>query len=198
MFWTWSRRSAATQLAKGQNMFGFFFGTLCLIGLVATFKRRHHSWGRYAYGMGHHHGWGRSEYGHGAEDGPPWARSRPREGGRRRAWLRPLFEHLDTTPGQEKAIVKIVESFTQQMADGRAELSTLRKQVAQALGGDVLDESILSSVLERVEDMMAKTKLELAQALTELHASLDGTQRKLLAEIIADGLPRRGFGYERF
>ncbi|MEY4575748.1 MAG: hypothetical protein RL701_451, partial [Pseudomonadota bacterium] len=159
----------------------------------ATVRRRH-MWSHYAYGMsyGHHHG----HYGF-----PPWAHGlqrRRRQTSRKSYWVHALFEQLDTTPGQEKAILKSMETFTEQMAHGRGELVAVRKQVAQALGGDELDESVLSAALEKVEDLIVKTKLELTQTLTEIHASLDGQQRKLLAELIADGLTPRNFGFERF
>ncbi|MET0387496.1 MAG: periplasmic heavy metal sensor [Polyangiales bacterium] len=181
-------------------MFGFVFGTLCLFGLFATLRRRR-MWG-HAYGWGGHgfggHGWGSHGFGgHGFAPFaayPPWARRR----GRSAYWLRQIFEQMDTTPGQEKAIVKSIESFKEHMAVSRNELHDVRKQVAQALGGDVLDESVLSAALDRVEELIARTKLELTTALTEVHASLDGRQRKELAELISEGLVGRRFGYERF
>lgn len=212
MFLTWARRGAATRQNKDSDMFGFFIGTMCLFGLIATFKRRRY-WAHYAYGMGHHDGFGpRAHDGHpawaGAADAAGWrAPWSSRHGGwgvgrrgSRRDRLRGVFEQMDTTPGQEKAIVKIVDSFMEQFSAGREELIAVRKQVAQALGGDELDESILSAAMERVEDLIARSKLELTQALTEIHATLDGPQRKMLAELIADGLPRPGYGYrhERF
>jgi uncharacterized membrane protein len=175
-------------------MIGFVFGTVCLVALLATVRRRH-MWSHYAYGMGHHG----FHHGHGHYGFPPWARqARVRYGSRKSYWVHALFEQLDTTPGQEKAILKSMETFTEQMAHGRTELVAVRKQVAQALGGDQLDESVLSAALEKVEDLIAKTKLELTHTLTEIHASLDGQQRKLLAELISDGLTPRNFGFGRF
>jgi Spy/CpxP family protein refolding chaperone len=177
-------------------MFGFVFGTICLIGLFATLRRR--AMWSYAYGMGYG-GYRSAFYGY-----PPWARHRHGHGyGRgyspRSFWLRSVFEQLDTTPGQEKAIVKSIDGLTDHMASSRRELGEVRKEVAQALGGDVLDESVLTAALERVEDLIAKTKLELVQALTAIHASLDGKQRRELAELISDGLPRGGhYGFSRF
>jgi len=170
-------------------MFGFVFGTLCLIGLFALLRRRHHyRFAHYACGPGH-------GFGYVAPSGDsPWVRRSRR---RRGDWIRDMFEQLDTTPGQEKAILKSIEALRQQMTNGRSELDAVRKQVAQALGGDELDETILSAALERVEDLIAQTKLELMRALTEVHASLDGNQRKELAEMIADGFVPRRYNYER-
>jgi hypothetical protein len=171
--------------AAEETMFGFFIGIACLIGLFATL--RHHYGFGYGYGGWHHHGRHSLGYGH-----PPWGW---RHGPRRFA-MRKLFEHLDTTPGQEKVIVKSVETFTEHMINGREELRDVRKQVAQALGGDELDEQVLTQALERVEGMIGKAKADLKSALQEIHASLDGPQRQRLAEMIAEGpYARRRYRY---
>jgi len=165
-------------------MFGVFFGIVCLVGLFATLRH-----GRYGYAFGGPFGFRRhGHYGH-----PPWAARFARE--KRRWFLRNLFERLDTTPGQEKVIMKGIDAISDQMETGRRELRDVRRQVAQALGGDVLDEAVLGSALERVEDLMAKTKLELTQALMEVHAALDGEQRRELAELIAEGPRGRDYRY---
>ena len=173
-------------------MIGFVFGTVCLVLLFAKLRRRHY--GYYAYGMGRGYGDHGAYYGY-----PPWvSHVRDFRYGRHRHtrfWLRAAFERLETTPGQEKAIMKSIHGFEEHLLHGRSELTDVRKQVAQALGGDELDETILSAALERVEDLIAKTKLDLAQMLTEIHASLDGQQRKALAELVADGFSRRSFGF---
>ena len=168
-------------------MFGVFFGILCLVGLFAALKHRHHG---YAFGgpFGSRRG---ACYGH-----PPWAARFAAE--RRRWWLRGLFERWDTTPGQEKVIMKGIDAISDNMESGRRELRDVRRQVAQALGGDVLDEAVLSAALEKVEELMAKSKLELTVALTEVHAVLDGEQRRELAELIAEGPRRSEHRYERY
>jgi hypothetical protein len=170
-------------------MFGLFIGTLCLFLLIGTIRHRRYAYGygAFGHGWGHHHG--HQHYGY-----PPWGFRHAR----RRFLIRSLFEQLDTTPGQEKAIVKTIGTLTEHMANSREELQEVRKQVAQALGGDVLDESILTAALDRVEGLIRKAKVELAEALQEVHGSLDGTQRRQLAELIAEGLPHPGFRYGRF
>jgi Spy/CpxP family protein refolding chaperone len=171
-------------------MFGFIFGTLCLIALFAALRRRRYArYGMARYGCGPGHGRG---YGYGYAYAPV----PHRRGGR---WLatRWLFEHLDTTPGQEKAIRKTLDELRERLVSGRDELQTARKEVAQAVGGDVLDETALKAASDRVEGLFDKTRSELGQALLEVHAALDGPQRKALAEMIADGFPRyrRGLMY---
>ena len=60
-------------------MFGFFIGTLSLIGLIGVWKSGWHG--------GHGRGFG----------------------GPRRWMTRRLFEYLDTTPGQEKVLAQVMD-----------------------------------------------------------------------------------------
>jgi Spy/CpxP family protein refolding chaperone len=161
-------------------MFGFIMGTVCLLALAATL--RHH----YGYAWSCGHGGMYERVGR----GPFGGRQQ-----RQRWMLRRVFEQLDTTPGQEKVIVKHVDGWLDQAATGRRELADVRRQVAQALSADVLDEATLSAALQRVDDMLAKAKLDLAQALTEIHASLDPQQRRDLADLLSYGpRGRRDYG----
>jgi hypothetical protein len=168
-------------------MFGLIIGTLCLFALIATLRGRHHG---YFVPYGYHRHW-RGGY-HGYADYPGGSGRR----GSRRFAARWLFEQLDTTPGQEKAIMKSLETLQEQLATGRGELGAARKELAQALGGDVLDQSALTSALSKVEGLFDKARTELIHSLTEVHTALDGKQRKLLAELIAD-FPSYGLGYGR-
>jgi hypothetical protein len=174
-------------------MFGLFIGTLCLLALIATVRRRRFAylafghrygfayggpfasrWPGYGYGRGHGHG-----YGHGGGF---------RRGGHARRFV---FEWLDTTPGQEKVIAQAAENVRSGMDGSFDELATARKELAIALGGDVLDESALRAALDRAIGVAQKLATELTQVLPSVHSALDGEQRKRLAELIAEG--RRGF-----
>jgi len=159
-------------------MFGFIIGTVCLIALASTLR---HQYG-FAWGCGYG-GRNFSRFG-----GPPWAARQ----GRQRWFLRRVFEQLDTTPGQEKVIVKHVDGLMDHMASGRRELTDVRREVAQVLRGETVDEASLHAALVKVEDLLAKTKLELTQALTEIHASLDPEQRRDLADMLSYGPRGRG------
>jgi Spy/CpxP family protein refolding chaperone len=156
-------------------MFGFFIGTVCLIALVSTLRHQYGFAGGGACGYG--------SRGFGRFGGPPWAARQ----GRSRWFLRRVFEQLDATPGQEKVIVKHVDSWLEHASTGRRELTDVRRQVAQALRGESLDEASLQAALEKVDDLLAKSKLELTQALTEIHASLDPEQRRDLADLLSYG-----------
>jgi len=181
---------------------------LCLvviaIGAFAFFKvmRHRYAWGPYAYcgspfGSFGSRFWDDYSY--------PWGRVRgrfrraqtrlARRGARR--WLEALFERLDTSPRQERTILEAMDKFWDHLTEGRGELSAVRKQVAQVLASDQLDEGALSAALERVEDLIAKTKQELASVLTEVHSSLDSEQRKELADILSAGPYRRDRDFGR-
>jgi len=168
---------------------------LCLIvvaiGAFAFFKaaRHRYAWGAYGSCGGPFFGsFGSRIWG---DYSSPWARGRFRRAHSRRArwrarrWLEALFERLDTSPRQERTIVDAMDKFWDHLTEGRSELSAVRKQVAEALASDQLDEGALGAALARVEDLIAKTKLELANVLTEVHASLDGEQRKELAGLLS-------------
>jgi hypothetical protein len=172
-------------------MFGLIFGMVCLFALVKAL--RHHYGFAWGYGYA-----GRSRGHFGGR--PPWSSGSHGSGGpgrafregRQRWFLRRLFEQLDTTPGQEKVIVKHVDGWMDNVATGRRELSDVRREVAQALTGETLNEASLQAALEKVDDMLAKSKLELTQALTEIHAALDAHQRRDLADLITYGPRGRG------
>lgn len=168
-------------------MFGLIVGTLCLFALIATLRARRYAYyapfgyWRHAYGHGHdygyfHHGGGRRQ--------------------RRRYAVRWMFEQLDTTPGQEKAILKSIEDLREQLSGSRGELHEARKELAQALGGDVLDQAALNAALSRVDGVVDRSRDEFVAAVTQIHAALDGKQRKQLAELIAD-FPSYRYGYGR-
>jgi Spy/CpxP family protein refolding chaperone len=181
-------------------MFGFIIGTLCLIALFGTLRRRRYA--HFMFAHGHPFGWAgmHGDYGYAAYGPPPrWGGrgyghgyGHHRGGGRHIG--RALLEHLDTTPGQEKAIQQAVSVVREHLSGTHDELKAARKDLAAALGGDVLDPAALGAALGRGEVAAQSVARELATALASVHAALDGEQRKRLAELIADGPSWRGFG----
>jgi len=169
-------------------MFGLIVGTLCLIALVATLRRRNYY--RYAYAFPYRHGpgyWpGRyGGYGHHMGYG-----GFARPGGA--TLLRALFARLDTTHGQEKELGKIAEGVRERLGNTPDEIASARKELAAAVGVDVIDGSALDAAVARYRALLDRLGQELTQTLLSVHEVLDGKQRKLLAEAIADGA--RGFG----
>jgi len=153
-------------------MFGFLFGTACLLGLTATFAR-----GR---GEGHHcHG------GH---------RGRGFRSGRGRFVLNRLLDRLDTTPGQEKVIREAVDALLDDTQHARGEFQATRLEVAQAIRGETLDRGAIDGVFERHDQVIDRVRQNALDSFAKVHETLDPRQRKILAELIEAGPFARGFG----
>lgn len=214
-------------------MIGFFIGTVCLIGLLATLRRGAHGCGhgyggyrRYrgfgGYGghggghCGHQYGHDRGDdegFGGGSfreHDGPPdpWARRDGRfdgseerfgpppfrgfgGGGRfgfgKRWFLRGLFERLHTTPEQERTIVDALEEASEQRSRIRQEMRASRKDIARAIRGESVEETVLGEVFSRHDNVLEEVRKATVAALVKIHAVLDDKQRARLGEIVEGG-----------
>lgn len=153
-------------------MFGFLFGTACLLGLTATFARHRHE-GRHC-GGGH--------------------RGRGFRYGRGRFVLNRLLDRLDTTPGQEKVIREAVDGLMEDVHDARSELHATRADVAQAIRGETLDRGAIDGVFERHDRVIERVRQNALDSFSKVHETLDERQRKVLAELIEAGPFARGFG----
>jgi hypothetical protein len=175
-------------------MFGFFIGTACLVMLFANLRRRHYyaaygPWGGDGDGYGgcgRGYGFGRFGFGRGF-----WHGGRGRRGGYRKFIARQMLTRLDTTPGQEKAIRNAVETLRNSLSDGRDEFASVRRDLAQAFGGDVLDEQPLTAALAKQEAFVNRARGELVAGIRNVHEALDGRQRRQVAEWIAGGFSGR-------
>lgn len=154
-------------------MFGFFLGTICLIALIGVLSRRR--WG----GWGYWHGPGYWRYG--GYGRRPW-----RGGGRNWRWgmLRSIFERLDTTPGQEKAILAAAEDLRQPAEHARSEIRESLTEVSQALREDRIDEAKLRQAFSRQRDALGAAQEALLTALGRFHEALNPNQRRELADWI--------------
>jgi Spy/CpxP family protein refolding chaperone len=151
-------------------MFGFLFGTACLLGLTATFARSHH--------YGHHcHG------GH---------RGRGFRFGRGRFLLNRLLDRLDTTPGQEKVIREAVDTLLDDVREARSELHATRKDVAEAVRAETLDRGAIDGVFERHDQVIDRVRQNALDSFAKVHETLDQRQRRILAELIEAGPFARG------
>jgi Spy/CpxP family protein refolding chaperone len=187
-------------------MFGFVIGTLCLIGLIKTLRRGYgygcgYGYGRgygygpgggcgYGHGHGHHGcgghhegGWDRGHGGpfrtHGRGWGGPFAR-----GGMPDFFLRGLFQQLDTTPGQEKAIRAAFEELREAMAGFRGEMGKTRTDIGRAMRGASFDETVMGELFARHDTAMEAMRKAMVGALAKVHEVLDERQRERLADLI--------------
>ncbi|HTQ03601.1 MAG TPA: periplasmic heavy metal sensor [Polyangiaceae bacterium] len=155
-------------------MFGFIFGTLCLIGLVRLVTRRR--WGyRHGY-YGHWHGRG-FHRGYGP-----------------RGALNAVLARLDTAPGQEKVIHQAVSEFIDQARAQGREFRDTRRGVSEAFRGERLDEARLNEVFGRHDAALDNVRRAAVDALRKVHEALDERQRKILGDLLESGF----YGYGRY
>jgi Spy/CpxP family protein refolding chaperone len=146
-------------------MFGFIIGTVCLIGLVRVL-RGGRSW---------HGRWGHGGYGYG-----PIARS----GGRGRWFLRSIFERLETTPGQEKAIVSALDELRGNRGVLREEARQTREELARVVAGGLVDDASLEETFARHDRLLAQLRVSFVEALKRATEALDERQRKQVADLL--------------
>lgn len=149
---------------------GLIVGTLSLILLVHAVRGpRWHSWG-HPYGCGH--GWG-----HGCMDAPPWPH--------RMLWG--VLSRLETTPGQEKAIVQALGELRSTVHDLRPSVREARTQLAQAVAGPSFDEAGWTQADASIQKAGEQARAAVRTALQKVHATLDDRQRTRLGTMIEGG-----------
>lgn len=153
-------------------MFGFIFGTACLAGLIYTLRG----------GRRWHH----------SHRGGRWGRAR----------LRWLFERLETSPGQEKVIVKTVDEVMEAFAKVRDEVGPSRAALGRALRGEQFDGAALRELFARHDVAMDNLRRTVQGGLAQVHEALDPRQRRELADLLEHGFgygwrPGYGSGYGR-
>lgn len=141
-------------------MFGFLFGTVCLGGLFALL-------------FGHGRGLRRGRH--------------CRRGRFGRFGLNAALEHLDTTPGQEKAILAALDELRDGAAEVKRDLSDSRKDLGAAIRADELDEEALGALLGRYSANLSELGAKATVAVTRIHEVLDSEQRKRLARLVEGG-----------
>lgn len=181
-------------------MLGFILGAACVV-FVAKALRRHRAWHAYGYGggmgCGHARGMGgmgplgyegHGPFGGGGGFRGPWnARGR---GGR---WaLRALFERLETTPGQERAIAQAIDELRDNRKALKQELAETRGDLARALEGGLVEDSTLEETFARQDRALARLRVSFVEALKKVTEALDAPQRKQLAAWLERGSWRPG------
>jgi Spy/CpxP family protein refolding chaperone len=150
-------------------MFGFLFGTACLLGLTATFAGRHHGYNH----CGHRSGF---------------------RGGRGRFILNRLLDRLDTTPGQEKVIREAIDSLQDELHDAKRDFRGSRVDVAQVIRSESLDRAQVEAIFTRHDVVIDRVRRNALEAFGRVHETLDERQRKILADLVESGPFGRGFG----
>jgi hypothetical protein len=169
-------------VGEEEESMGFVLGAV--IAAAVTYavvkRRRYHRFG--GCGGFHHHYFGHHD-GYEGYDRPPSAR-----GFRRRSrFMFGLFRRLDVSPGQEKALIEMVERMRERVDETLPELNDARKQVAAALDSEVLDQPALDAAFARSSELAEKLARELREAIARAHGLLDPEQRRMLAHSLASG-----------
>jgi Spy/CpxP family protein refolding chaperone len=166
-------------------MLGFILGAACVIGVGRMLRRR--AWhGRFGYG-GHdggcqgHGGYGMRFRGVGPFRSGRWA-------------LRALFERLETTPGQERAILSALDELRENRKVVRDELKQTKGDLARAIEGGLIDDASLEESFARHDRLLAQLRVGFVEALKKMTEALDEPQRKQLAQWLEGGFFRRGWG----
>lgn len=158
-------------------MFGFVVGAACLYGLVRVLRGGRPLW----HGHHHHHGgWGR----HG---GFACRGAGPHHRRRRGFFLPELFDHLDTSPGQEKEIRAAADDVRRAGRALEDELLESRGDLARAFRSDHFDERLAGELLARYDARVDELRQRVVGALARVHATLEPEQREELARVISRG-----------
>ena len=101
--------------------------------------------------------------------------------------LRGLFTRLDTTPGQEKAIVAAVEELMETGRQVHKQGRTAREALAEAMRQPGLDSTTLAGARGKMQGAIDTMSQAVERALSTVHEALDDRQRRTLADLIEEG-----------
>jgi hypothetical protein len=104
-----------------------------------------------------------------------------------------MFEHLETTPGQEKVILQAAEELQAAFQKLRPASKGIG-DLAAALRAESFDEGSAAKFGVEAEETFNSAKSAVLDALRKVHEALDARQRGILA----DFLERRAQGFGPF
>jgi hypothetical protein len=162
-------------------MFGFFFGALCIAGMVYVLRRQ------YAFGHrgGWYGGWHGSQGRHGWREDRSWGGGGPGYGpGRARRMLRWVYERLGTSPAQETVLADAAEVVVSAFGSFRDEKEQSRADLARALRSEPFDAEPLRSAFARHDERIKALRDVLTTQSARVHEVLDAGQRTRLAEFL--------------
>jgi Spy/CpxP family protein refolding chaperone len=110
-----------------------------------------------------------------------------RRGGRRGGWSRWLFERLETTPGQERAILDAFARLRSEAAPLRDEWRQTRDEVARAFEAGLIDDNTFEETFARHDRAQARMRVSLVETIKAVAEALDERQRKVLANLLTRG-----------
>jgi uncharacterized membrane protein len=119
------------------------------------------------------------------DDAPPWE-------GRRRGWrgmfgLNAVFDRLDATPAQEKAIRAAVVELRTKARAVKDDARGMRGDLATAMRGESLDAETLGTVASRASGAVDGLRDAAIGAVLKVHEVLDEKQRAIVADTLESG-----------
>ncbi len=170
-------------------MFGFIFGSICMLGLVGMAARsaiyRHHAYGGGCHGGFAYAGPGFGSFGRHGVGGPGGRRSGVRNpDGVARALGEVLKRRLNIDEEQELIVDHALLDARKALRVLHEEVEGTRAGIADALRGETVDDSALAAAFVKHDDAVAKARRELVSATRQVHAVLDADQRKIAADLI--------------
>ncbi|MCB9684788.1 MAG: periplasmic heavy metal sensor [Alphaproteobacteria bacterium] len=165
-------------------MFGFLFGTVCMIGLVGVLKgSRGGCHGGWAH---HHHGFRGGPHGrwrHQSWEGPRDPR-RFREGAGR-AMAEVLKRKLRIDEDQEGIVDHALADLRRSVHAFGDDVKGGRDELAGAFRGEQVDDAALDALFARWDEDLRRTRREVVSALKQVHAVLDEEQREAAADLLS-------------
>ena len=197
-------------------MVGVVIGVVGAIVLMKVLRRRFGFGHRFGYrgygGYGRHGGWGGyGDYeapGHWHDAGCPgpsgrgspyregWTdddggsrgwEGRPRRGWRGRFGLNAVFDRIDATPAQEKAIRAAFDELRTKARAVKDDARGMRGDLASALRGESLDAETLGTVASRASGAVDGLRDAAIGAVLKVHEALDEKQRAIVADALESG-----------
>lgn len=111
-------------------------------------------------------------------------------GGRRRWMFRRLFQHLDTTPGQEKVISQAAENVERAAWQARDAFFNARGDFAKAMRGEHFDSATVNERFDAQQASVDEVKKAVREGFQQVHEALSPEQRNRLADLIEFGPAR--------
>jgi Spy/CpxP family protein refolding chaperone len=119
-----------------------------------------------------------------------WGRHGHGYGGPRRWMLRRLFQHLDTTPGQEKVIASATENAERLVWQAREQFFRARSSYAKAVRSETFDSAAVNEAFDAQQASVDELKKAVREGLQAVHEALSPEQRNRLGDLIEFGPSR--------
>ena len=163
-------------------MFGFVFGTMCAVALVATAGFHGRARRRYGHGRGRCGSYGRYDDG---DRGPGRRRRQRRRGARAAVFAEMLKRRLDVDEDQALVVDHAVRDVKDAVKELGEAMADARQEVAETLRAEVVDDAALDAVFQRGDEAVARARRHVVSAVKQVHAVLDEEQRDQVADALA-------------